>query len=217
MLVADRMTRELHTITPDTNVSEALNLMQEYSVRRFPVLDKRGHLVGIVLEKDLLYASPSPATSLSVYEIGYLLSKLKVEKVMSRDVITVAADAPLEEAARIMIDNKIGGLPVMEGQKLVGIITETDIFKVLLEMLGARESGVRITFGVHDEPGVLSKITGAIAELGGDIITLGTFCEEGADCEEEGILMIKVTGVEGTLLVKTMEEIGAKVQDVRAV
>ncbi len=217
MLVADRMTRELHTITPDTTVSEALNLMQEYSIRRFPVLDKRGRLVGIVLEKDLLYASPSPATSLSVYEIGYLLSKLKVEKVMSRDVITVAASAPLEEAARIMIDNKIGGLPVMEGQKLVGIITETDVFKVLLEMLGARESGVRITFGVHDEPGVLSKITSAIAELGGDIITLGTFCEEGADCEEEGILMIKVTGVERTLLVKTMEEIGAKVQDVREV
>ncbi len=217
MLVKDRMTRELHTITPDATVSEALNLMQECNIRRFPVLDKKGHLIGIVLEKDLLYASPSPATSLSVYEIGYLLSKLKVEKVMSRDVITVSANAPLEEAARIMIDNKIGGLPVMEDQKLVGIITETDIFKVLLEMLGARESGVRITFGVHDEPGVLSKITSAIATLGGDIITLGTFCEEGTDCEEEGILMIKVSDVDKTVLVKTMEEIGAKVQDVREV
>jgi acetoin utilization protein AcuB len=191
--------------------------MQEYSVRRFPVLNKKGHLVGIVLEKDLLYASPSPATSLSVYEIGYLLSKLKVEKVMSRDVITVSANAPLEEAARIMIDNKIGGLPVMDDQKLVGIITETDIFEVLLEMLGARESGIRITFGVHDEPGVLSKITAAIATLGGDIITLGTFCEEGVNCEEEGILMIKVSGMEKTPLVKAMEEIGAKIQDVREV
>jgi acetoin utilization protein AcuB len=217
MLVKDRMTRELHTITPDATVSEALNLMQECNVRRFPVLDKKGHLIGIVLEKDLLYASPSPATSLSVYEIGYLLSKLKVEKVMSRDVITVSANAPLEEAARIMIDNKIGGLPVIEDQKLVGIITETDIFKVLLEMLGARESGVRITFGVHDEPGVLSKITSEIATLGGDIITLGTFCEEGANCEEEGILMIKVSGVDKIVLVKMMEEIGAKVQDVREV
>ena len=99
MLVKDRMTTNPMTIAPDMPVAEALSFMRQKNVRRFPVLNKRGKLVGIVSEKDLLYASPSPATSLSVYEVGYLLSKLKVEEIMTKKVTTVSPDAPLEEAA----------------------------------------------------------------------------------------------------------------------
>src|SRR5208337_4629344 len=95
--------------------------------------------------RDLLYASPSPATSLSIWELNYLLGKLTLDKVMTRDVITVAEDAPIEEAARMMADHKIGGLPVVKDGSLVGVITETDVFRAFLELLGARRPGVRIT------------------------------------------------------------------------
>ncbi|MGC9349261.1 MAG: CBS and ACT domain-containing protein [Anaerolineae bacterium] len=213
MLVKDRMTRDPVTVTPDTPVSEALNVMRQAAVRRMPVLDKRGRLVGIVAEKDLLYASPSPATSLNVYEIGYLLSKLKIKEIMAKDVVTITEDAPLEEAARVMVDNTVSGLPVVRRDEVVGIITETDIFKAMLEMLGARDEGIRVTLHVEDRPGVLSQIAGAIASIGGDIVTLGTFASgEG----RHGVLVVKVCLVDQDALVKVLEEIeSVKVVDVR--
>jgi len=132
------MTKRPITTTPDTPIDEALKLMRESKVRRLPVVDKKGKLVGIVAEKDLLYVSPSPATSLSIYELHYLISKITVRDVMAKDVITATEYTPLEEAARIMADNKIGGLPVIEDGRLVGIITETDMFKLTAGMLHPR-------------------------------------------------------------------------------
>jgi acetoin utilization protein AcuB len=213
MLVKERMTQNPVTVSPNTSVSEALNLMRKNDVRRMPVLDKKNRLVGIVAEKDLLYASPSPATSLNVYEIGYLLSKLKIREIMSENVITVTEDAPLEEAARIMADNGISGLPVMRDRDLVGIITETDIFKAMLEMMGARDEGLRITILVHDEPGALSRIAGAITNIGGDIVALGTFYSD--EQSHHGTLVVKVRGVNEDALVTAMNEIDAKVLDLR--
>ena len=131
-----------------------------------------GKMVGIVSDKDLLHAAPSPATSLSVYELHYLLAKLTIKQVMSSPVITVTADTPMEEAARIMADNKIGGLPVVEDGELVGIITETDIFKVLLELLGARTPGVRVTVQSRDAKGVLAQITRVLADMGANIVSV---------------------------------------------
>ncbi len=136
MLVGERMTPRPITVNEETSLPEALELMRKEKIRRLPVLDKHGKLVGIVTELDLLRASPSPATTLSMYEIPYLLSKVKMRDIMTREVITVTEDTPIEEAARIMADNKIGGLPVMRDDKLVGIITETDIFKLMLELFG---------------------------------------------------------------------------------
>lgn len=212
MLVKDRMTQDPVTVTPATSVSEALNVMRQHSVRRMPVVDKRGRLVGIVAEKDLLYASPSPATSLNVYEIGYLLSKLKIKEIMTKDVVTVDEDAALEEAARIMVDNAIGGLPVMRGDDLVGIITETDIFKVLMEMMGARDEGLRLTLRVRDEPGTLSRIAGAIAGVGGDIVALGTFY---SDAFHHGMLVIKVCCVDRQALLGALEQLDLVIEDIR--
>ena len=211
MLVKDCMTSNPVTIGPDMPVAEALSFMRQQNVRRLPIINKKRKLIGIISEKDLLYASPSPATSLSVYEVGYLLSKLKVEEIMAKDVTTVAPDAPLEEAARIMADGQVGGLPVMDGDHLVGIITETDIFKTILEMMGARQAGVRLTLHLVDEPGALSRITGSIAALGGDIIALGTFHQ----LDGGGAMMVKVRGVERDALVSAMEAIGIEVADVR--
>lgn len=214
MLVKNRMTTDPITIAPDMPVAEALSAMRQKNIRRFPVLNKRGKLVGIVSEKDLLYASPSPATSLSVYEVGYLLSKLKVEEIMTKDVTTVSQDAPLEEAARIMADNAVGALPVMDGKNLVGIITETDIFKTFLEMMGARRPGVRLTIHLHDEPGALSRIGAGIAGVGGDIIALGTFNDnEGGTAT----LMLKVHRASQATLIKALEDIGAEIVDVREI
>lgn len=214
MLVRERMTHHPVTVGPDTPISEALDLMHREKVRRLPVLDQRGQLVGIVLEKDLLYASPSPATSLSIYEMHYLLSRLTVAEVMTRKVITVDEITPLEEAARIMADNRVGGLPVMRGNQLVGIVTETDLFKVFLEMLGARERGVRLTLQVPDQKGMLASITGAIATLGGDIVSLSTFWGEDLTM---GVITVKVRERTAARrqLVEAMEGLGLDVVDIR--
>ncbi|HDN79411.1 MAG: hypothetical protein DRI61_13505 [Chloroflexi bacterium] len=214
MLVHERMSHHPITVTPDVTVHEALNIMRREKVRRLPVVDENGKLVGIVSEKDLLYASPSSAKELNVYELQYLLSKLTVGEVMTRDVITVTEYTPLEEAARIMVDNKIGGLPVMRGDKLVGIITETDIFKVFLELLGARERGVRLTILVPEQKGVLASITGTIAELGGNIIALGTFLGEDPS---NRTVTIKVEGVDKDKLVNALRSQVIEVLDVREV
>jgi len=212
MLVGDRMTPRPITVTEDISVDKALQLMREERIRRLPILDKRGRLAGIVSDKDLLYVSPSPATSLSIYEIPYLLSKIKMRDVMTREVITITEDTPLEEAARIMADNKIGGLPVMRDDKLVGIITETDLFKIFVEMLGARDSGTRLSMLIPNEKGVLAKVTGTIARMDGNIMALSTIMgEDPTNCQ----LTIKVADVPTEQLVSAMEDLDLKVLDVR--
>jgi acetoin utilization protein AcuB len=177
MLVGERMSHPVISIPPDMPIVDALNMMKRERIRRTPVV-KDGKLIGIVSDKDLLNASPSPATSLSVWEMNYLLSKITVRDVMTKDVLTVTEDTPIEQAARIMSDNKIGGLPVMRGDRVVGIITETDLFKIFLEIMGAREIGVRVTALMHEERGQLAKLTQTIANEGGNIIALGTFSGE---------------------------------------
>ncbi|NIV38316.1 MAG: CBS domain-containing protein [Anaerolineae bacterium] len=212
MLVGDRMTERPITVDENTPVDRALRLMRDEKVRRFPVLDKRGRLVGMVSEKDLLTISPSPATSLSMYEIPYLLSKIKVRDTMTRDVISVTEDTPLEEAARIMADSKIGGLPVTRDGKLVGIITETDLFKVFLEMLGAREAAVRLSMLIPERKGTLAKIAGRVAELGGNILALGTIMGEDPT---NRLLTIRVTDISEEQLVSAVEDLGVETLDAR--
>jgi acetoin utilization protein AcuB len=213
MLVYERMTRHPITISPDTPVAEALQMMRENNVRRFPVIDKKTtRLVGIVTEKELLYASPSPVTSLSIHEIHYLMSKITVDEVMTKELVTVAEDTPIEEAALLMVDNKVGALPVMRGQQLVGIITETDLFKTFIELFSAREQGVRLTVLVPEVKGELAAITRAISEIGGNIISLGTFL--GEDMTNR-LLTIKVAEVDQEELLSKMQGLGAKVVDMR--
>ncbi|MBN1639802.1 MAG: CBS domain-containing protein [Anaerolineae bacterium] len=215
MLVHERMTYNPITVYPDLGVAEALQMMRERQVRRFPVIDRRTNkLVGIVTEKELLYASPSPATSLSIHEINYLLSKLTVEKVMTAKPITVQDDTPIEEAARIMVDHRIGGLPVMRGETLVGIITETDLFKTFLELFAARQEGLRLTLLVPEQRGQLAAITGAITELGGDILSLGTFL---GDDPTNRLLTIKITDLPQHALMDKLSALGVRVIDSRMI
>jgi acetoin utilization protein AcuB len=214
MLVRERMTRNLITFTPDTAVSDALRLMREKKIKRLPVLDHKGQLVGIVCEKDLLYASPSPVTSLNVWEIHELMYKLKVDKVMTPRVITVSEDQPLEDAARIMEDGKFGCLPVMRGKDLVGIITESDLFKAFLQFLGGRRPGVRVTAMIPNQKGTLAKITSAIFGAGGDIVGLA-FSEDPNQDKAQSEIAIKVQDVPQAKLVEVLKPVVREIIDVR--
>lgn len=212
MFVGDRMTHPVITIPADMPLPDALNLMHKEHIRRLPVVDHRGTLIGIVSERDLLHASPSDATSLSVWELNYLLSKVTVERIMTREVISVTKDTPLEEAARIMADSKIGGLPVTSDGQVVGIITETDLFKVFLELLGARDSGIRIAALIANKPGELARLTTAVHQAGGNILALGTFQGESTGNAE---VTLKVSDVELEPLKRAVEAVVERVIDIR--
>jgi len=208
------MTPDPVTVSPNVSVLEALRLMNERKIRRLPVVDS-GKLVGIVTDRDLLLASPSPATTLAIWEIHDLLGKLTVEKVMASEVISVDEETPLEEAARIMADNRVGGLPVLRGGKLVGIISESDLFKTLLLLLGGRRPGVRITVATHGERGVLAEITSAIAEAGGNIVGLAFSEVDKPSGGSTWVNTFKVQGVPKERLVETMRPHVLEIMDVR--
>jgi acetoin utilization protein AcuB len=213
MLVKERMKHPVITVKPDMPIMDVLNLMKREKIRRTPVVDGHGKLLGIVSDKDLLNAGPSTATSLSVWEINYLLSKIKIQDVMSKEVITVHEDTPIEEAAYIMASNKIGGLPVVrEDGGVIGMITETDLFKILLEMMGAREPGVRLTALVPEKVGVLAVVTEAIAKEKGNIVALGMFS---GDESTNRVLTLKVQRLPAETLQALVEPHVEKVTDMR--
>jgi len=205
------MTPDPITATPDTSVKEALDLLRSHPFRHLPIVDEEGRLVGITTEKSLVYASPASDVSLSVFEVNYLLSRMKVEQVMARDVITVHPDLPLEEAARLMIDHQIGCLPVVERGRLVGIISDTDLFRVFVEGLGGGHPALRITISVPEQVGVLARIAGRIAAMGGNIYSLGTFWGERP---EDRILALRVEGVDRETLLAALKEEGVQIRHV---
>jgi acetoin utilization protein AcuB len=211
MFVGDRMSRPVISVTPDTPINDALAMFRNEHIRRAPVM-RDGKLVGIISEGDLLNAAPSSATTLSVWETHYLISKVKVKDVMSKKVITVAKDTPIEEAARIMADKKIGGLPVVDFDRVVGMITETDLFKVFLELMGARDNGVRVTAPVEDKPGELAKITKAIANAGGNFVSFGFFAGDDASTK---ILTFKVEGLNKNEIKNALKDVVKKFWDIR--
>ena len=136
MLVRDKMTSAVVALTADVPFQEALRLMKQRSIRRIPIVAKNGTLIGIVSERDLLHAAPSPATSLNIWEMNYLLSKLKLGDLMTKSMVTVTPQTHLQEAAALMLKHKVGGLPVLnEDRTIAGIITETDIFRAFVEFL----------------------------------------------------------------------------------
>lgn len=211
MFVGDRMSHPVISLSPDTPVHDALALFKSEHIRRAPVM-KNGKLVGIVSHTDLMNASPSPVSSLSVWELNYLLSKVTVKEIMTRKVITVTEDTPIEEAARIMADNKIGGLPVIREKKVVGVITETDLFKVFLELMGARDKGIRVTALVKNQRGQLAKITKAISDAGGDFVAFGQFAGEDPGTQ---LLTFKVAGLKKDQVKKAIWHIAQEVWDIR--
>jgi acetoin utilization protein AcuB len=215
MFVRDRMSSPAVTVAADTPFQDALKLMRERRFRRLPVVDEHGVLIGIVSERDLLHAAPSPATSLSVWEVNYLLWKLKVADVMTEKVTTVSPESTLEEAAQIMVSLKIGGLPVVDDKRhVVGVVTETDIFRAFSELLGSNEHGLRLLVRVPEGRGTLAKLAQGLYELGGNILSLGTF-DDGSGSHR--ILLLRVVGVNKDAVIKKLEEIGDELLDAREV
>jgi acetoin utilization protein AcuB len=173
------MTKNPIYVHPEASVTETRSLMDKENISHLPVLDKNNSLTGMVTREDLIKAGPSEATTLDMYEISYLLTKMKVSEIMVKKVITVDENEVVEEAARIMADKGIGCLPVMRGSLLVGIITDTDLFRVFVNAFGARHQGVRFTLSMGEHPGQIAKISGALADRGGNIVSLVT--SEGDD------------------------------------
>ncbi len=211
MFVRSYMTPDPIGVGPDVAFPEAMGILRRQKIRRLPVLDK-GRLIGIVVEKDMLSNQPSPATTLSIHEMYALLERLRVRQIMSRPVFTVQGDCPLEEAARIMVEQKIGCLPVMDGDRLVGIITETDIFKTLVEALGGQETGTRLTLRLPDRVGELAKISSDIAQAGGNIFAVTTSRLLDGSRRE---VTIKETGAEADKLMQSLQGGDVTIVDVR--
>ena len=210
MFVGERMSRPVISVSPEMPINDCLAMFRKEHIRRAPVM-KNGKLVGIVSERDLLNATPSSATTLSVWELHYLISKVTVKDVMAKKVITVDQDTPIEEAARIMSDKKIGGVPVTSAGKVVGIITETDLFKIFLELMGARYKALRVTVQVVDQPGQLAKITQAIAQNGGNFVSFGMF--SGPDTNSR-LVTFKVEGISKNKLKEILDNVVLKFWDI---
>jgi acetoin utilization protein AcuB len=211
MFVGERMSHPVISVAPETPVHDALAMFKKEHIRRAPVI-KDGKLLGIVTENDLLNASPSRATTLSVWEMNYLMSKVTVKQVMSKKVKSISVDTPIEEAARLMVDSKIGGMPVTREGKIVGMITETDLFKVFLELMGAREKGVRVSALVEDKPGQLLKISRAITDAGGNFIAFGMF--SGPDTSTK-MVTFKIAGLKKDDVKNVLDTVVKKFLDIR--
>ena len=204
MFVVNRMTPNPVTISSTKTIADASEIMRKNKFRRLPVVDI-GNLVGIITDSDLQEVSPSRATTLSIFELNYLLSKLQVKEVMTRDVVTIRENATIEEAALLMYKNKIGGLVVVnELGSVVGIITETDIFKCFVDVMGLPNGKTRITIKLHENKvGMLNQITGVMAELNINIDSMVSY-SNGTECE----LVIRADVPNISLLSEKLAEAG---------
>ncbi len=178
MFVSDWMTEKVVVLYPDDYLSDAIAMMREHGVRHLPVM-KDDRLKGILSDRDIKEFSPSKATSLDVYELHYLLARTKVKEIMRTKVVTTAPDAPIEEAAMLLLDKGIGCLPVMEQSRLTGIITEKDIFRALVDITGVRHGGHRVCVTIEDRPGSIKDVA--------DIIRRNRFRLQGILTSYEGV------------------------------
>ncbi len=210
MFIYKRMTKNPVTINFDISIFDAMEVMRISKIRRLPVM-KDGKLAGIVTDRDLQLAAPSPATTLSKYEANYLLTKLKVHEIMAKKLYTVKAGATIEEAALLMYKHKIGGLPVLDDEdNLVGIITETDIFKMLVDVMGLPEGKTRVTISAPDRMGVLAEIGGIFKDSNINITSFVTV--DAGDGSKELILRGDFDNVEQVQA--ALEAHGFKVIDI---
>jgi acetoin utilization protein AcuB len=215
MLVKDQMTPNPVTGHPEMPITDAQKRMQEHRIRHLPILDDDNRLVGLVTMRSLMNAVPSDVSKFSPFVVNYVLAKVKVHNVMVKDVVTIAEDTPFEEAARVMADKKLGCLPVMRADELVGIISDNDLFNIMVNLLGARRSGLRVTVHQPDRAGEVARLTRAIAEKGGYLSVFVTYPTANPDVWAS---VAKVTNVPKEALVETLNALPEiQVQDVREI
>lgn len=213
MIIADRMKKNPGVATPDMSISDARAKMKADKVHRLPVLDDDRHLVGVISEKDILLSTPSPASTLSTFEMNALLAKLKVKDIMSKNPVTITKKTTIEEAVRLMVENDLSCLPVMEGDFLVGIVSKSDLFKILLELLGAKHEGVRVEALVEDKVGIMADLTEKFTKEGINILSLGTL---DGSTDDTKVITFKLQNAKKEQVKKIVEPY-AKSLDVRTV
>ncbi len=189
MIVARRMMRNPVFVDEDDSMKKAMDILKDREIRHLPVLKGGEKLVGIVSERDIKQASPSPATALEIREIYYLLDKVKVKQIMTRRVYTISPGASVEEAALIMREKKIGCLPVVEGGRLVGILTETDILDAFLDSMGVSGPGYRIELALPNRPGMLFEVLKLLKDFDANVVSVATASHDEPDRK---ILILRV-------------------------
>ncbi len=178
MLIRQWMTEEVISVTPDTSVLKATKLMKDHNIGRLPVVDEDMQVVGIVSDRDVKLAAPSKATTLDMHELHYLLSELKVKEIMTKSPDYVSPDDSVEKVAMILESKNFGGMPVVENGKLVGVITDHDIFRIFINLTGARQESVRYALALKDDPGVLAGVLDVFRQHNTNIITVLSCVEE---------------------------------------
>ncbi len=174
MLVKEWMATNPIVVDENTSIMKATQIMKEHGIRRIPVV-RDGRLIGIISDRDIKEAAPSKATTLDVHELYYLLSEIKVKDIMTPDPITLKENDSVEKAAVIMLENRISGMPVVDDDyHVVGVITETDVFKVMISITGAYKSPIQIAFEIEDSPGSLNTLLNDIRKNGGRIVSVLT-------------------------------------------
>lgn len=212
MIVKDFMTKNPVYTNPKELISNIKNTMDREKISKMPVLDDAGRLVGVITKTDLKKTMPSEATTLDIYELSYLISKMTVEKVMKRNPITIQKDATIEEAAKLMAEKGISSVIVLDGEVLSGILTKSDLFKAVVDMFGFKYSGVRASVEVDDRCGELARISAAIAEQNGKVVSAIT--ADGSDAGKR-ILTLKITGISEEQVDSILKSLGAKIKDLR--
>ena len=172
--IKEKMQKDPVTITPDASFYEARAIIRDKGIRHLPVVDKNGHMVGLITDRDIREAAPSDATTLSVHELNYLLGKLKVAAFMTskEKLITITPDIIIEKAVQLMHDHKIGCLPVVDGHKLIGIITETDVLELFVDIFGLKVPGTRLTVALEDKPGQMHGVLEVIKQHNINVISV---------------------------------------------
>lgn len=209
MIIKDWMTKDVITVDPEASMMRAAKLMKEKGIRRLPVVDDKGKLVGILSDRDVKEASPSKATTLDVHELYYLLSEIKVKDIMSTKLITISPEESVEKAAILMMDHKIGGLPVVDkAGKLVGVITQTDVFNVLISITGVLHGGLQLAIDLPDEPGTLGGVIAVLNAHKARIMSVLTAYEpEGVASRK---VFIRIQDMDRSLENKLLDELRAK-------
>ena len=178
MLVKNWMSKKVITIDENDSMQDAINLTKQHKINMLPVM-KKGKLIGVVTDRDLKKASASDATTLDVHELMYLISKIKIKDIMSKKPLTVPFDFTIEETASMLLENNISGAPVVDKDKqLVGVITQADIFKVILSLTGIAKKGIHFGFRVKDLPGSIKEVADIIRNYGGRMASILTSYEK---------------------------------------
>ena len=209
MYVKSRMSANPYTIEADAPINEVIELMREKNLKRVPVV-RGDKVVGMLTNSDIQKVSPTKATTLSIYEMNYLLSKTLVSDAMSKEVISVSPDDLLEEAALLMRDNRVGTLAVVKDDALVGIITESDIFDAFIDLLGFRNPGSRIAVDAADVPGALASIGGIFNSQNANITHIVAY--RGSGGRSDVVIRTNAMNTEG--IERKLQENGVNIIDV---